>query len=102
MANKKVNKEEAAVFLSNVNPEHTFWVNDGRMLHNLADLAEALKGMSDDTFKHHVNKEKNDFCNWIRDIIKDDKLAKDLAKSKNKISAYKNVQARLSTLKKKE
>lgn len=101
MANKKLSKEEAAMFLGNVDPSCAFWVNDGRMLHSLSDLSEALKNMSDETFKHHVNKEKNDFSNWVNDIIKDYKLAAELIKSKNKTSAYKKVQARLSMLKKK-
>lgn len=93
---EEASTEEATIPLSNVDPAHAFWVNDGQALYNLADLAKALKGMNENTFKYHVNKEKNDFCNWIRDVIKDDKLAKDLTKTRSKASAYKKVQARLT------
>ena len=31
--------------------------------------------MDDGVFRHHVNDEKNDFYNWIRDVIEDQFLA---------------------------
>ena len=58
-----------------VKPEHYFWLRDGRAVKNLNELAEALRTMSDDVFRHHVNSEKNDFYNWVRDVFKDSVLA---------------------------
>ncbi len=53
-----------------------FYVRDGRILKNLQELRAHLKGeMSDETFSYHCNSEKNDFANWIRDVIGDRKLA---------------------------
>lgn len=94
-------KEEARRYLCNTSPEQCFWVNNGPILKNLEELANALPEMSNETFHHHVNNEKNDFSNWIRDAIGDEKLANDLLSSKNKDSAFKKVRSRLNSLKKK-
>ena len=40
--------------------------------------------MTDDIFKHHVNEMKNDFANWIKDVFKEEKLAKELFKTTDK------------------
>ena len=66
---------EAMQFLVDVPAEYVFWCEDGRVLRNLKDLADALATMSDETFAHHANTEKNDFSRWVRDIIKDEWLA---------------------------
>ena len=50
-----------------------FVLKIGARLHNLGDLAEALDIMSDDTFKHHVTKTKNDFARWVRDVLQEEK-----------------------------
>ena len=93
--------EEAKKYLCNVAPEQCFWVNNGPILKNLEDLANFLPGISDDTFRHHVNAEKNDFSNWIRDAVGDGKLANDLLSSRSKESALKKIKNRLNSLKKK-
>lgn len=57
--------------------------------------------MSDESYSHHVNMEKNDFSRWINDIIGDQQLANDLLSSKNKESAVKKIKNRLNSLRKK-
>ena len=94
-------KNEARRYLSDVPQEQSFWVNSGVVLRNLEDLANTLPDMNDDVFRHHVNKEKNDFSNWIGDVVGDKLLANDLRSSKNKDSALKKVRNRLVSLKKK-
>ena len=92
-------KEEAKKYLSDVAPAQCFWVNNGRILKNLEDLATVLPDIPDDTFNHHVNKEKNDFSAWINDVIGDKKLAKELSRTINKNSAFKKLIDRLNSLK---
>lgn len=58
-----------------VEPEFRFWLSNGTVIKNVHELIEALRTMSPEMFSFHVNKEKNDFSNWIRDIIKDTALA---------------------------
>lgn len=94
-------KDEARKYLSDTSPEQSFWVNNGPILKNLEELANVLPCIGDETFKHHVNNEKNDFSSWIRDAIGDQKLANDLLSSKSKESIVKKITNRLNSLRKK-
>lgn len=95
-----VTKDEAKRYLCDAAPEQCFWVNNGPILRNIEEMANALPEMSDETFRHHVNSEKNDFSNWVRDAIGDQALANDLLSSRNKESALKKIRNRLNSLKK--
>ena len=88
-------------YLSNCQSGYIFWVCDGRILKNSNELADALETMNDDTYRYHANNEKNDFYNWIKDVIKDRKLALMLKKSRNRESAAKKTRARVKELNKK-
>ncbi len=94
-------KDVVIRYLGDAPPEHCFWVNNGPILKNLEELANALLHMGEDTFSHHVNNDKNDFSAWVNDVLGDKKLANELLSSHNRISAAKKVVARLSSLKKK-
>ena len=97
---KKLNPKEAKRILGHVPGESVFWLNDGRSLGTLKDLSKVIGRMKKDVFEHHVNKEKNDFSNWIHDIIKDNKLASDLKKLKTKAGMAKKIKARVKQLEK--
>jgi len=60
--------------------EKAFWVSDGRYIRNIYELAQALDDMKEKTFKFHVNKKKNDFSEWIRHVVGDEKLADEIAR----------------------
>ncbi|MBA3064279.1 hypothetical protein FP803_02470 [Candidatus Woesearchaeota archaeon] len=94
-------KEDALKALSDVNPEHNFWVCDGGVLKSINDLLSVLKKMNKNVFQAHVNKEKNDFANWINDIIKDEKLAKELYMIKDRRKIISKVTQRIAWLKQK-
>ena len=70
--------------LEDVQPEHIFWVKGGTPIKNLHELVRELQHMDEETFKHHVNAQKNDFAKWVKDIIKDDLLAARLKNIKDK------------------
>jgi hypothetical protein len=70
--------------LEDVPEEHSFRLKDGKQVKSLYELALELAGMDDDTFQHHVNDSKNDFRNWILDIVKDEHLADKLSKVKDR------------------
>jgi hypothetical protein len=95
-----MNAGNAMLFLQNCPEENVFRVSDGRMLRNLEELHMALNEMSDDTFKYHVNEEKNDFHNWVKDIFNDAVLANDLLGARTKEMAHKKVRTRVNSLKK--
>lgn len=96
----KIKFEDAKRILSDVNPENCFWFNNGPVAKNICEFAEDIKSISDETFSHHLNNEKNDFSNWVRDIIRDEKLANDLKKLKSKSSILKKIKERIKQLEK--
>ena len=69
-----VNKEMKSL-LNNVSPDKAFWVHNGPILKNVSELFNALRTMREDTFRHHVNKDKNDFAKWIGDVYGEARLA---------------------------
>jgi hypothetical protein len=100
---KRVVKLEESVArqrLADVPPEKQFWCCDGRVMRNLSELAAALKEINDETFAQHSNESKSDFSNWVREVIGDEKLAKDLKKSKSRSGAVKVVDSRIAWLNK--
>ena len=58
--------------------EKRFWLCDGRVLKSLKELREALRYMDNGIFTYHVNENKNDFYNWIKDVIGNEKLAEEI------------------------
>jgi hypothetical protein len=94
-------KGQAQKFLSKVPEEYVFRCQDGRVLRDMNELAEALSTMTDETFTYHSNVEKKDFSNWVRDIIGDEKLAKDLEKVTDRTQAAKQASSRVGVLSRK-
>jgi len=95
----KITKAIATERLADVPQEKRFWCSDERVLKNLPELLTALKEMSDETFRHHSSEARSDFGNWVRDVIGDDKLSRDLQKSKSRAQAVKAVADRVAWLK---
>jgi hypothetical protein len=67
-----------------ISPHHYFHLRNGQSLKNLAELYPAIRSMSDDEFKHHVNPAKNDFANWIYHILEKQELANRLFRKTTK------------------
>jgi hypothetical protein len=97
----RMTKSVAEERLGNVSQEKQFWCCDGRYLKNLPELGVALEQMPEETFHYHSNETKSDFSNWVRDVIGDEKLSRDLQKSKTQVQAAKVVADRVAWLKSK-
>ena len=95
----KISKTIAEERLADVLQEKRFWCSDGRVLKNLPELKLALEQMSEGVFRHHSNETRNDFSNWVRDVIGEEKLSRDLQKSKTQAQAAKAVAGRVVWLK---
>ena len=67
--------------------EKRFMVANGRLLNDLKDLAEALEEMGEDTYYHHVNDARNDFSNWIGEVLKEKDLAEKMGGIRSRIEA---------------
>ena len=64
--------------------DQRFFVINGHILSRLDELSSALKSMDYDTYTYHVNGDKNDFSQWVSDVLLNKALAAKLAKAKNK------------------
>lgn len=64
-----------------------FWTTDGKILKNLDELQMAFGTMGDEVFLHHVSKEKNDFADWVEQVLEDSACASSLRKSKQPTAA---------------
>ena len=75
-------KEEMLIVLENaalgnlyaIKPDQYFKM-ENNVIRDLKELINSLKETNDEIFHKHVNKEKNDFSNWIRGVYKNDFLA---------------------------
>ena len=75
-----VTKSVAVQRLGDVAGDKQFWCQNGQVFKNLSDMERAFGRMGNDTFRYHASETKNDFSNWVRDVIGDEKLARDLKK----------------------
>jgi hypothetical protein len=94
----RITKDLAEKRLNDVPGDVVFHCYDGQTLKSLKELQTALAGMDREVFNHHVAEGKNDFSNWVRDVISDEKLANDLEKSLNREQAAKAVSSRIAFL----
>ena len=94
-----IRKLAAEELLKDVPPDKRFWCQDGRVLKNMRDLEVALNEMGEVTFRNHRNETKNDFSKWVKDVVGDKELSKDLQKSTSRTESAKRVADRITWLK---
>ena len=88
---KKTKKND----LVNAQDNQCFWVCNGSILRNIKDLKDSLSKMDKETFLNHVNKEKNDFATWVKEILEDETLSKKISKNKTVKTMIKTINDRL-------
>ena len=66
------------------NPQHFFYLWNGKALRSLSDLKSELKIMSEDTFNFHTRNEDNDFSKWLKDVLNQEELSKNIKGVRNK------------------
>jgi hypothetical protein len=84
--------------LAKVPEGYFFWCHDGSVFADINELAAGLATISDETFAYHSNLEKQDFSNWVRDVIGDKQLANDLARATSRLQATEYVAGRITLL----
>ncbi len=85
-------------FLNEVEGGKEFYLKNGRIIRSLEELAREIKELDMETFLEHVNEERNDFENWVRDVIGDVVLAKRLEKVKRQTTIGKIISGRVVEL----
>jgi hypothetical protein len=91
-------KRQTAKSTTKVPVELVFWCHDGSVFNDIRELAEGLAAMSDETFFYHSNYERQDFANWVRDVIEDAWLADELARATDRLQAAECVANRIAWL----
>ncbi len=66
------------MLLKDVPKDKYFRVANGTMIRSVWELEPALAAMGDETFRYHVNQQKNDFGTWAADVLDDAELSKTL------------------------
>lgn len=94
----RVLRQDAERLMARIPEQHVFWIHDEGVLRDMRELGDALNNMSDETYAYHANELKKDFANWVRDIIGDEKLARDLDKVRNRGEAARAVVRRVAFL----
>ncbi|MGM0628934.1 MAG: hypothetical protein ACQESA_00725 [Patescibacteria group bacterium] len=64
--------------------EHYFFVHNGPTLKDLYDLEYYLGTITEDQLRHHVKEDDNDFANWVRGVFKEENLAAELERAKDR------------------
>ena len=93
-----VSAKEAEHILRRVKEDKAFRLYLGTTLRSLKELAEALDIMADKAFRHNVVETRNDFGNWVKDVVGDDELADQIMHLKSKEGILKKVDDRIEEL----
>ena len=91
---KKASPKEVRALVCAIDQE-CFWTRDGSILRDLRDLHVVVSSMDDEIFFHHVNKDKNDFADWVEYVLQDRDCAEALRKAKKKETLHKTVERHL-------
>ena len=77
-----------------------FWTCHGTIVKNIYELKNTIRGLNEYAFKYHVNEDhkKNDFAEWITDVIGDDNLAHELDGILDKEEYWKIIEKRIKQL----
>jgi len=62
--------------------ENCFFTIDGKILKTIQDMLEYFVNCDEENYNHHVNATKNDFANWVNDVLLFPELAKSLKNAK--------------------
>jgi len=87
------------VFLEDVPERYAFHLKNGKKILSVGQLAKELEKMEADIFYHHVTPGRNDFHNWIRDIVLDIELAEKILGAKTPKDARKIIIERVAFIK---
>ena len=89
---------DARRILGRVSVPYAFWLCTNQNLRSLTEIASALEKVDDDVFRYHVTRDKNDFEVWIRDVLRDKELAREIARVKTKETLVRKITERVESL----
>lgn len=72
------------MFAKEAIPDKHFILKSGERVASLKELMEKLDSMSEEVFRAHVTENKNDFANWIKDVLEQKRLSEEVQPKKEK------------------
>lgn len=97
---KKLNSDVAGKLLGDVPSDKGFYLEGSGTISSIEGLYRALGEMDESQFSCYRNNEKNDFYNWIIQVVGDSRLANEVARAKTKSTTLKKIKQRMDSLKK--
>ena len=86
--NKKSKCKKSTVkvskFRTKMPEDKRFVLSDGKVISSVKELALEIENVGDDVFYYHANEHKNDFSNWLKDVVDLEELAEVLKETNNK------------------
>jgi hypothetical protein len=99
MHDDHVDAETARLYLKDVDPLwRAFWFHMHLMAKNLKEFGEGLSTIGDDVFAYHCGGQKNDLARWVREVIGDVELARELDKITSQAAGAAIVRERVAML----
>lgn len=100
MHDETASVDAATVYLQDVDPMwKAFWFHMHLVAKSLEEFAEGLAQISDEVFRYHVSGQKNDLAKWVREVIGDAVLARQLDTVATKEEAARLAAKRVEALK---
>ena len=79
------------------NSQHYFYLHNGTPLKSIAELIDELVHMDQIVFNHHIDKQKNDFANWLRDVFGQKELARRINLTRSPKGMLKSIKKYLQS-----
>jgi hypothetical protein len=92
-------REKARMILESAQlPEEHFVSNGGQVVRNLWELKEFLQASRDTAFSYHASGRRNDFAEWVAEVLLDFELAERLMVLSGRMEMAGAVEKRISEL----
>lgn len=100
MSDETISEEIANEYLRDIEPMwKAFWFHMHLTAKNLEEFAEGMGQIDDDIFRYHTSGQKNDLVRWVREVIGDSVLARELSSIDSREEAARLVRTRVDALK---
>jgi hypothetical protein len=96
---KKLTLSRAKNILRVVPATRSFWLCTNEYLRSLNTLSNSLESSTDDVFRYHVDKYKNDFSTWVKDVVDDKDLAREISRIKTRSTLVRKIKENIDEAK---
>ncbi len=96
---KSLSSENIKKILSEVSDFESFWFCNNNVANSLESLSKLLLEVDDTTFRYHLHKNKNDYEDWIKNVIGDEEFSKEISRVKTRFTLSKKIEERILFLK---